>query len=135
MDINLYQSQKAIEHARLILNEDGILILVSECREGIGDTSFIEVLEGCKPADVHNKIDRKFKLGYHKAARIASFLEYGDIYTITDIPDDTIESLRMKPFHRIEEALHCAFQTKGNSAKIAIIQDGTLTVPVYSEQS
>ena len=32
MDIDLYQSQKAIDNAKLALKEDGILIVVSKCR-------------------------------------------------------------------------------------------------------
>ena len=37
MDIDLYQSQKAIDNAKLALKEGGIMILVSSCYDGVGE--------------------------------------------------------------------------------------------------
>jgi nickel-dependent lactate racemase len=46
MDIDLYQSQKALDNGKLALNEGGILILVSKCRTGVGGKTFFELLAG-----------------------------------------------------------------------------------------
>ena len=37
LDIDLYQSQKALQNVELSVKEGGIIILVSSCPEGIGD--------------------------------------------------------------------------------------------------
>ena len=41
VDSDLYQAHKAIESARLALEAGGILILVAECREGLGNDAFV----------------------------------------------------------------------------------------------
>lgn len=44
MDIDLYQLQKGIENAKHALQENGILIVVSKCRLGIGEEAFLSML-------------------------------------------------------------------------------------------
>src|SRR4030043_425760 len=44
MDIDLYQSQKALDNGKLALEDDGIIILVSKCRDGGGEDTFLELL-------------------------------------------------------------------------------------------
>jgi nickel-dependent lactate racemase len=53
MDIDFYQSQKALDNGKLALEDDGIIILVSKCREGVGDDTFLDLL--CK-ADTPKKL-------------------------------------------------------------------------------
>src|SRR5699024_3009148 len=36
MDVDLYQSQKALDNGKWALKEGGIIIMVSKCREGVG---------------------------------------------------------------------------------------------------
>ena len=51
MDSSLYQSQKAMEHARAALEPGGILILVASCWDGIGDRIFYDMLTDFRPGD------------------------------------------------------------------------------------
>jgi len=44
MDIDLYQSQKALENGRLALEDGGIIIMVSKCRDGVGEDTFLNLL-------------------------------------------------------------------------------------------
>ncbi|MBD3349695.1 MAG: nickel-dependent lactate racemase, partial [Candidatus Eisenbacteria bacterium] len=44
MDGSLYQAHKALEHGNLALREGGTIVLVSECPEGVGQTSFADLL-------------------------------------------------------------------------------------------
>lgn len=41
-DINLYQSQKAIESARKVVKRGGRIVLFAKCQEGWGSTIFSE---------------------------------------------------------------------------------------------
>ena len=53
MDIDLYQLQKGIENAKHALQENGILIVVSKCRAGIGEEAFLSMLSSYDtPEDV-----------------------------------------------------------------------------------
>jgi nickel-dependent lactate racemase len=130
MDIDLYQSQKAIENGKLALKDGGILILVSKCRCGVGDENFVNLLATCTSHDeVFEKIEKGYKLGYHKAAKIAETRQWADIYSVTGLPDQILTSVFMTPFPSLQEALDQALYAKGNDARVLFLMDGTVTVP------
>jgi len=133
MDMDLYQSQKGIENAKLALKKGGILILVSQCKMGIGDRTFFELLSGEEtPLKVIEKVKKGYKLGYHKSTKIAQLCLEAEIWAVTDIGNRDIESIFIKPFSRIQEAVDKAIEKKGKRANIIFFFDGSLSVPKLS---
>jgi nickel-dependent lactate racemase len=131
MDVDLYQSQKALDNGKLALREGGILILVSKCRTGVGGKTFFELLAGCKtPKEALEQIDRGYVLGYHKAAKMAEVALWAQMWAVTDLPDTDVERVFMRPFSDIQRALDRALEVKGREAKILFLMDGSLTVPM-----
>ena len=132
MDIDLYQSQKALENGKHALKEGGILILVSKCRSGIGDDTFARLLSACAtPAKCLKRISEGYVLGYHKAAKMAEIGLWAKMYGVTDLPDELISSLFMTPFHSLQEALDKALETVNKSdARVLFFLDGGMTVPL-----
>jgi nickel-dependent lactate racemase len=131
MDIDLYQSQKALETGKLALKEDGILLMVSKCRMGIGDPVFMELLTSAGNAEaIMDRISEGYVLGYHKAAKIAEINLWAEIWAKTDLPAETIESVHMQPVNDLQEAINKALDLKGESAQALILMDGSITVPI-----
>ncbi len=134
-DIDLYQAQKGIDNAKLALKKDGILILVAKCRCGIGGKAFADLLGSCDtPQEVLDTIETGYKLGYHKAAKMAEIGLWAEMWGVTDIPDDEIEKLFIRPFHSLQEALDAALEQKGADADVMFLMDGSLTVPMLQAQ-
>ncbi|MCX7785800.1 MAG: nickel-dependent lactate racemase [candidate division WOR-3 bacterium] len=132
-DINFYQSQKAIENAKLALKDKGILIVVSQCREGVGDDEFIKVIaDNPSPQVILENIKKNFKLGYQKSAKLLETLTKAEIWTVMPIDDKIIQSIFMKPFPEVNSALQKALQIKGEQAKVLVFPDASLTVPLLS---
>ncbi len=130
MDIDLYQSQKALENGKHALKENGIMILVSKCRDGVGHDSFLKLLSSAStPEEALNKISEGYKLGYHKAARIAETAIKGDIWAVTDLDDDILQKAFMKPLQSLQEAIDEAIQVKGENTKVLFLMSGSITVP------
>ena len=130
MDVDLYQSQKAIESGKLALKEGGILILVSQCRDGIGERGFYDLLAGAKePGDVLEKIEGAYKLGYHKVGKILEMERWAQTWAVTDLADEIVETVRMKPYHDLEKALSDAFERQGKDAKVIVLPCGSVTIP------
>ncbi|MBF0259248.1 MAG: nickel-dependent lactate racemase [Desulfamplus sp.] len=130
-DIDLYQAQKGIDNGKLALKEDGILILVAKCRCGIGGKAFADLLGSCDtPKEVLETIDKGYKLGYHKAAKMAEIGLWAQMWGVTDIEPDTLAKLFIRPFGSLQEALDKAIEKKGNKAEILFLMDGSLTVPM-----
>ncbi len=130
MDIDFYQSQKAIENAKLVLKNKGIIILVSQCASGTGDTQFIKLLSSCStPPEVFNRIKEGYVLGYHKAAKLAEINLWAEMYAVTELPEEILRSMHIKPFNSLQTALDESIQKKGKNSKVLFMIDGSLTVP------
>jgi nickel-dependent lactate racemase len=129
MDIDLYQSQKALDNGKLALNENGILILVSKCRMGVGSDTFVKLLSSCHtPQDTLDKIDKEFKLGYHKAAKMAEIARWAKMWAVTSLDGALLESVFIRPFRSLQEAIDAAIAEKGEE-RILFLMNAALTVP------
>lgn len=133
MDVDLYQSQKALENGKLALKDGGILILVSKCREGIGHETFLELLSSHRTQhDILEKIAGGYSLGYHKAARLADLGSWAELWAVTDLSDDLVRDVRMRPFDSVQDAVNEALKAKGPEAKTLFLMDGSTTVPMVA---
>jgi nickel-dependent lactate racemase len=129
-DVNLYQSQKALENGKLALKEDGILILVSSCRGGIGDDTFARLLSrSANPRETLQQIQKGYRLGYQKAAKIAEICLWAQIWAVTELPDAQLEPLFFKTFDNLQTALDQAFAVLEPKARVLFLMEGSLTVP------
>jgi nickel-dependent lactate racemase len=130
MDIDLYQSQKALENGKPALKENGIMILVSKCRDGVGPDSFLKLLSSAStPIEVLKKIDEGYKLGFHKAARIVETAMKGEIWAVTNLDDETVKKAFMKPLPNLQDAVDEAIKKKGENSKVLFLMSGSITVP------
>ncbi len=130
MDYDLYQSQKAMENGSLALADGGILILVSNCRHGIGDETFFNLLaKATTPQAVLRSIGGQYVLGYHKAARLAHIALRGEMWGVTGIPPEDLEAAFIRPFPDVQSAVDAALYRKGPSARVLFLMDGSVTVP------
>jgi nickel-dependent lactate racemase len=133
-DIDLYQAQKGIDNAKYALREGGILLLVAKCRMGIGEESFVKLLSSASsPKDALNRIEKKFVVGYHKAAKMAEVGLYAQTWAVTDLDPKLLESIFIRPFSSLQTALDEARKEKGKDAKVLVLLDGSLTIPYVKE--
>ena len=129
-DLNLYQTQKALDNAKHAVRDGGIIILVGSCREGLGEKTFEEWLTGAPTAhSLVERIEREFKLGGHKAAAIAMVLERAEIYLVSEMAPEFVESLFMKPFPSLEAAYAAAAEKLGPDAGVILMPYGGSTLP------
>jgi nickel-dependent lactate racemase len=134
MDIDLYQSQKAIDNGAVALKDGGALILVSSCRDGIGDEAYAGLLAASSsPADAIRRIRAGYKLGYHKAAKMAEVSGRATVWAVSELGRERLASLFIKKAASPQEALDKALaeaNAKGNPCpKILVLPDGCVTVP------
>ncbi|ATW27256.1 nickel-dependent lactate racemase [Candidatus Formimonas warabiya] len=129
-DINVYQAQKALDNARWAVKPGGIIILVAECSEGLGEETFEKWLqEAEKPEDIIGRISRDFRLGGHKAAAIADMARQYRLYLVSGLAEETAKKLFMTPFSHVNDALRQALSQVGSEAKIWVMPTGGTTLP------
>jgi len=136
MDIDLYQSQKALDNGKHALEDNGIIILVSKCRTGVGEEAFLKLLcRADSPQKIFDILGDEYKLGYHKAAKMAQIGTRADMWAVTDLDDEIIKKAMMKPYSNIQTASDDAIKTikaKGEQPKIVVMPFGSLTIPQIS---
>ena len=129
-DLNLYQTQKALDNAKHAVRDGGIIILVGSCREGLGEKTFEEWLTSApNPHSLIERIEREFKLGGHKAAAIAMVQERADIYLVSEMKPEFVRSLFMTPFASVEAAYAAAKEKLGEDASVILMPYGGSTLP------
>lgn len=129
-DLNLYQTQKALDNARHAVNAGGVIILIGSCAEGLGERVFEEwMTTSPSPQAIIDRIRRDFQLGGHKAAAIAMTLQKADIYLVSDLDDDFVRSIFLTPQPSAQKALEMAFDKLGPDATVLAMPYGGSTLP------
>lgn len=129
-DLNLYQTQKALDNAKHAVKDGGIIIVMGSCKEGIGEKVFEEwIMEAKTHKDLIDRVQANFRLGGHKAAAIAMVLEKADVYLVSEMPDELVEKCFLKPYHTAQEALDAAFEKLGKNATVIAMPYGGSTLP------
>jgi nickel-dependent lactate racemase len=131
MDIDLYQSQKALDNGKLALKDGGTLIMVSKCRTGVGDEAFLDLLGSCAtPQETLAKLELEYKLGWHKAGKMAEIAVKGEMWGVTDLDGETLKKAFIKPYDNLQQALDDALAQRGKDARVLVLMNGSMTIPM-----
>jgi nickel-dependent lactate racemase len=133
-DLNLYQTQKALDNAKNAVKPGGVIILVGSCREGFGEGVFEEWMTRAEsPEAMIERIGRDFQLGGHKAAAIALVLKKADIYLVSEMNPELVRRIFLNPYESAQAALNAAFEKLGKNASVLVMPYGGSTLPVLKE--
>lgn len=129
-DLNLYQTQKALDNAKHAVKPGGTIILIGSCKEGLGEKVFEEwMLSAPTPESMIERIGRDFQLGGHKAAAIAMVLQNAEIELVSELDPDFVKRIFLKPASSAQEALDRAFARLGEDATVLAMPYGGSTLP------
>lgn len=121
-DIDIFQSHKALEHAKNAMKEGGSIILVAECGEGYGNRVYEEWLRYGR-GEVIERFKSGFVMGGHKAALIAMLSKKVDLYLVSSLPDEVVRKANFIPA-TLKGALDMAMRKHGMGAKIIVMPHG-----------
>ena len=103
-DIELYQSQKAIEEATQIVEPGGNVLIAARCHEGSGSQRFEEWMDAAySPDDIIRRIHDEFVMGGHKAYQIAREVQRAKVYLHSQIPPGRVRAWMMTPVRSTHE--------------------------------
>lgn len=136
-DIDLYQAQKSMAAAEMVVKEGGTVILPAECRDGVGARGFYEWMAAAScPQDV---IDRFIKEGYSigssKAWLFSRCLKRAEVIVVTKgIDDRTLEKMFAKRTDTIDQAVRMALARHGEKAQIVLMRNGSDIIPRFERE-
>lgn len=129
-DLNLYQTQKALDNAAQAVRDGGIVILVGSCKEGLGESVFEQwMTKSSSPAEMVKRIGQDFQLGGHKAAAIGMVLGKADIYMVSEMDEEFVRSIFLQPFASVQQAYEAAMDKLGRDAAVIVMPFGGSTLP------
>lgn len=139
-DINLYQAQKAVNNAALVVAPGGTMILLAECREGVGSAPFEEWMRRASSIDeLVNTPEEAIVLGGHRAVATARVMQNCEIVVVSDLPRETVEGMLFThaasltcQAQREDEARAYAQAKHGAGALTYVIPHGGFILPTVT---
>jgi lactate racemase len=130
-DLNLYQAQKGLAHARLVTRPGGVLILAAACPEGTGSRSYLEWMQGIHSyQDVFDRIQREgFRVGPHKAFQIARDASQVCLQFYSEMPPELASDLLLNPIKDFQAAISAAAAALPLEGRIAVMPRAASTIP------
>ena len=134
-DINLYQAQKALDNSKHAVKDGGVIVLAASCKEWLGEEVFERWMKEAKsPADMVEKIQKRFELGGHKAAAIGMVQQKADVYLVSNMDKAFVKSMFFEPFDDIQKAVDKALEKMGADAGVIVMPYGGSTLPELDEK-
>lgn len=129
-DLNLYQTQKALDNSKHAIKDGGTIVLAGACREGLGNPRFEEwMTEAERPEDLITRIREHFELGGHKAAAIAMIMQRANIKLVSEMDPELVRSIFFEPYDDLQAAFDDALREQGPDAKVIVMPHGGSTLP------
>ncbi len=129
-DIDLYQSQKALQASRKLVKEGGKIFILAECREGHGSDLFDRWMrEATSTEEIFRRIKERFIMGGHKAYQYVRDIQGVEVFLYSAIPADQVKTYRLKPLSAPNEI----FRYIAPSDTIICLPDAAITCVECSE--
>jgi nickel-dependent lactate racemase len=127
-DINMIQSHKALEHARVVLEDGGDLVLLAQCADGLGRPDFLDWFVPGGAQATARKLVADYKVNGQTAWGIRWKSERYRVRLVSALDPGVVRRMGMIPQVSLEEALAAAPEGRGY-----IIPYGLATLPVLAE--
>jgi len=138
---DLYQATRAANVVALgpqpVVTRGGAILIPAPCEDGCGHPGYCSILKRSEDADDVIAISREegFAPGEQKALILAWILKQARI-VMTDcaIPKETLWELHLESVPTLQEALDRELE-KNSKARVVLIPDGLLTLPIISQRA
>ena len=135
LDQNLYQTPKAASTAEACAGEDGVIILVASCVDGLGGTNFERLMQMGTPEKIQEylaKIPPRESISEQWCVQIFSqmLLKHKIILVTDQLSEELVKKINMIPAKTADEALEIAYKLKGRDASVVVIPDGVAVIAV-----
>ena len=103
LDINLIQAHKALETAARACAENGTIIWLAECADGLGRNDFLDWFAAENSQKLADDLCRKFQVNGQTAWSLLEKAERFQIYLISDLPEENVKKMRLRPAQDLAE--------------------------------
>lgn len=129
-DINFYQSHKSLDNSFKAVREGGVIVLFTECPEGLGPAGFRAYFEMGSIELIEKQLRKEYVVPGHTAMRILQKTGAAKVILVTSLPDADAELVGA---HRAVGADDAMREIMNLPGKGIIIPSASNTVPCITE--
>jgi nickel-dependent lactate racemase len=129
-DINLIQAHKSMEYAAQALKDGGVMILLAECRDGFGNSTFFNWFS-------HKQLDRfeatlrdKYEINGQTAYSTLQKAQRFKIILVSEFSGQQVKEMGMLAARTLDEALQLAEQLLPEEWTALVMPEGGSVLPV-----
>lgn len=133
LDQNLYQAPKGMTTAAACAGEDGVIIMIASCCDGVGGEHFGELMAEGTPKEILEKImaippEKTIPEQWCAQILCKILLKHKVILVSQHFDEEKIKELNLIPAKTPKEALEIAYSIKGEDALVTVIPDGVAVI-------
>ncbi len=125
-DINLIQAHKSLDMAAHACTDGGMIILLAECRDGLGHPTFLKWFEEKDSRALEMRLRDAYEVNGQTAWSLLVKAERYRIHLVSKLPDEDVRRMRMRPARSLPDVLNSLDQ----STEGYIMQRGAAFLPV-----
>ncbi len=129
-DINFIQAQKALDYGSRAVKEGGTMILLAACRDGFGNATFFDWFRYQDLDEFENALREDYQINGQTAHATLSKARRFRIILVSELSAEQTQKMGMEKAIDLDSALECALAELNASAKIVVIPDGGMVLPV-----
>jgi nickel-dependent lactate racemase len=134
LDRDLYQAVKGMTVGEACVKEGGIIVVVSECRDGVGHPEFRRLVEESRsPEEILETVrsPRFFMIDQWQAQTLARVLQRARVICVTGgVEADDVRKMHLTPARGLDDAMKKALDAVGRDPEISILPGGPSTIPL-----
>lgn len=104
-DMNLIQAHKALDMAAHACTDGGMIVLLAECRDGLGRPDFLKWFEEKDSRALEARLRDAYEVNGQTAWSLLTKAERYRIVLVSELPDEDVKRMRMLPARSLGEAL------------------------------
>lgn len=133
-DINLYQGSKSLVNAAQAVKKGGYLILLAECREGIGHPEVEEIIENYNNNLAREKALRShFTISRYTGYLITKRIEDINLILVTELDKEILDNTDIKVVKTLDEAIKIVEAEFDQLPQSYIMPAAANTLPIFKD--
>lgn len=130
-DINFYQSSKTIMNAKEAVKDGGTMIILSQCREGLGGNKDVQnmILNYDNMLDREKELRREYSISKDVGYIFCDLANKYDVIFVSDLDPKLVKKANITVVKTVEEALKLTYKKKGSNLKTYIMPHAANTFP------
>ena len=107
-DINLIQAHKSMEYAAQSIKDGGVMILLAECRDGFGNSTFFSWFRHKRLNEFEAALRAQYEINGQTAYSLLQKAQRFRIILVSHFPKQQVEEMGLIPAHSLDDAMGLA---------------------------